>query len=73
MEGRNTGMGKFDVGTVEVIDLAHYWQVIRRQLSKILILSVIITIIAALASMVMTPVYRATATLLIESQEAKVL
>ena len=58
---------------VEVIDLSHYWQVIRRQLKKIILFSAVITAIAVLVALAMTPVYRATATILIEAQEAKVL
>jgi len=59
--------------TVEVIDLTHYWLVIRRNLTKIILLSAVTTVIAALVSMVMTPVYQATVTILIEAEEAKVL
>jgi len=44
--------------TVEVIDLTHYWLVIRRNLTKIILLSAVTTVIAALVSMVMTPVIR---------------
>ncbi|MDQ4427542.1 polysaccharide biosynthesis tyrosine autokinase [Thalassolituus sp.] len=58
---------------VEVIDLTHYWQVIRRQLTKIILFSAVVTMIAVLVALAMTPVYRATATILIEAQEAKVL
>ncbi|WP_301179781.1 GumC family protein [Thalassolituus sp. UBA3500] len=58
---------------VEVIDLSHYWQVIRRQLKKIILFSAIITVIAVLVALAITPVYRATATILIEAEEAKVL
>ena len=58
---------------VEVIDLSHYWQVIRRQLKKIILFSGVITVIAVLVALAITPVYRATATILIEAQEAKVL
>ena len=57
---------------VEVIDLSHYWQVIRRQLKKIILFSAIITVIAVLVALAITPVYRATATILIEAEEAKV-
>ena len=62
-----------NAAAVEVIDLTHYWHVIRRQTRKIMALSVIATIIAVLVALVMTPIYRATATLLIESEEAKIL
>ncbi|WP_430462259.1 GumC family protein [Thalassolituus sp. LLYu03] len=58
---------------VEVIDLTHYWHVVRRQLKKILALSAVMTLLAVLVALVLTPKYQATATLLIESEEAKVL
>ena len=58
---------------VEVIDLSYYWQVIRRQLKKIVLFSAVITAIAVLVALVITPVYKATATILIEAEEAKVL
>jgi len=58
---------------VEVIDISYYWQVIRRQLKKIILFSAIITVIAVLVALAITPVYRATATILIEAEEAKVL
>ena len=58
---------------VEVIDLAHYWHVVRRQLKKIIALSVVATIIAVLVVLSLTPKYSATTTLLIESEEARIL
>ena len=58
---------------VEVIDLTHYWQVIRRQLKKVILFSAAITALAVLVVLVMTPVYRSTATIMIESEEAKIL
>ena len=58
---------------VEVIDLSHYWLVIRRHLKKILALSFLVTVLAALVVMVMTPVYKATTTLMIEAEEAKIV
>ena len=54
----------------EVIDLSYYWSLIRRHLWKVISLSAICTVIAALVVLVMTPVYTATSTLLIESKEA---
>ena len=68
---KNAGMNNH--AAVEVIDLSHYWQVIRRQLKKIILFSAIITVIAVLVALAITPVYRATATILIEAEEAKVL
>ena len=58
---------------VEIIDLTHYWNVIRRQAKKIIALSVVVTVIAVLVALVMTPVYRSTVTILIEAEEAKIL
>ena len=57
----------------ETLDLAQYWQTIRRYLWRILSLAVLITILVALIVMSLTPQYKATATLLIESNQAKVL
>ncbi|MDK2778338.1 MAG: polysaccharide biosynthesis tyrosine autokinase [Pseudomonadota bacterium] len=58
---------------VEVIDLTYYWQIIRRHGKKIIALSAVVGLVAALVSLAMTPVFRGKSTLLIESQEAKVL
>lgn len=57
----------------EAIDLRHYWHVVRRHLGSILGLAFIVTLIAVLVVFAMQPVYRATATLLIESNPAKVV
>lgn len=58
---------------VEVIDLSYYWQVLRRQFTKILLFSSLVTAIAVLVALAATPVYRSSVTILIESEEAKVL
>ncbi|WP_420591950.1 GumC family protein [Bacterioplanoides sp.] len=58
---------------VEVIDLSYYWQVVRRQLKMIIALSIIATLISVLVVLSMTPKYKATTTILIEAEEAKVL
>lgn len=60
-------------GAVEVIDLGHYWSVIRRQLKKIIALSSITTLISILVVLSLIPKYSATSTLLIEASENKVL
>ena len=62
-----------DQAAIEVIDLSHYWQVVRRQLKKIVLFTAVVTAIAVLVALGSTPVFRATATILIESEEAKVL
>ena len=58
---------------VEVIDLTHYWHVLRRQAKKIAALSGVVTLLAVLVALVITPVYKATTTILIESNEARIL
>lgn len=58
---------------VEVIDLAHYWLVVRRQFKKIIALSIVATLISILVVLSITPIYNATTTLLIEAGESKVL
>ena len=58
---------------VEVIDLAHYWHVVRRQLKKIIALAAVITVLTVLVVLSLTPKYSATTTLLIESEEARIL
>lgn len=57
----------------DTLDLAQYWQTIKRYFWRILSLAVLITILVALIVMSITPQYSATATLLIESDQAKVL
>lgn len=56
----------------ETIDFAHYWQVFKRYAGRIILLAVLFTILVALIVMKMTPIYSATASLLIESQPANV-
>ncbi|MFQ3190382.1 MAG: succinoglycan biosynthesis transport protein ExoP [Paraglaciecola sp.] len=58
---------------VEVIDLGHYWSVVRRQFNKIIALSSVATLISILVVLSLTPKYSATSTLLIEASENKVL
>jgi len=57
----------------EVIDLRHYWRVLMQHKWNIAGLSFVVTLFAALVAFSMQPVYRATTTVLIESQQAKVL
>lgn len=72
MESRNRSQ-TMNNPAVEVIDLTHYWHVIRRQAKKIIALSAVVTLLAVLVALVLTPKYKATATLLIEAEEAKLL
>ena len=57
----------------ETIDLGHYWQIVRRYMWRIISLAVFITVLVALIVMSITPQYKATSKLLIESKQAKVL
>ncbi|GGZ66467.1 GumC family protein [Paraglaciecola chathamensis] len=57
----------------EMIDLGQYWQTVRRYLWRIISLAIFITVLVALIVMSITPQYKATAKLLIESKQAKVL
>lgn len=59
--------------TLEEFELSYYWNLARRHLVKIVVLSILITTLAVLVSLSLTPVYRATATLLIENKDAEVL
>jgi len=55
----------------EVIDLRQYFNVINIYKWKILLLAITVAIFAAVIAMNMTPIYRATSTLLIEADQAK--
>ena len=55
------------------IDLRKYWSIIRRNLWRVVALAVVVGLLATLSVYSMQPVYRAKATLLIESQKAKVV
>jgi succinoglycan biosynthesis transport protein ExoP len=57
----------------ETIDLRHYLNVLLRVKWRLIGTSLAVTMIAALLVFSMTPIYRATTTVLIESAEAKVL
>lgn len=57
----------------EVIDLRHYLRVLLRVKWRLLGSSLAVTLIAALVVFSITPIYRATTTVLIESEDAKVL
>ncbi len=57
----------------DTIDLRHYWHVINRRKWAIVWLALTVGLLTTLIVFAMTPIYRASATLLIESQEAKVV
>jgi len=59
--------------TDEVIDLRQYWRTIQRHKTGILGFSFVVTLLTILVVFSMSPIYKATATLLIESQRAKVV
>jgi len=62
-----------DWETGDEIDLRHYWNVINRRKWAIIGLALAVGLLTTLIVFSMTPVYRASATVLIESQEAKVV
>src|ERR1700682_530229 len=55
------------------IDLRHYWDTINKRKWSIIGLAVAVGLLTTLVVFAMTPIYRASATLLIESQAAKVV
>jgi capsular exopolysaccharide synthesis family protein len=55
----------------EVIDLRQYFNVINKYKFKILFLAFFVAIFAGIVAMKMTPIYKATATLLIEAEQAQ--
>ncbi len=57
----------------DVIDLRQYWQTIMRHKWGIIGFSFVVTLLTILVVYSLTPIYRATATLLIESQQANVV
>ena len=62
-----------DWETDDPIDLRHYWNIINRRKWAIVGLALAVGLLTMLIVFAMTPIYRASATLLIESQEAKVV
>ena len=62
-----------DWETGDPIDLRHYWNIINRRKWAIVGLALAVGLLTTLIVFAMTPIYRATSTLLIESQEAKVV
>ncbi len=55
----------------DAIDLHHLWQVIRRNLWGVLGLCVVVSLLTTLWVMRISPVYRASTTIMIEAQEVK--
>jgi len=77
MSGQNFRMDKFfqDDAFIEEdsIDLRNYWRVVRQYRWRILLLAFVATTLAALFAYTMKPVYRSSATLLVESKQASLL
>lgn len=59
--------------TGDAIDLRHYWNIINPRKWSIIGLAVAVGLLTTLVVFAMTPIYRASATLLIESQSANVV
>jgi succinoglycan biosynthesis transport protein ExoP len=57
----------------EVIDLRDYWNVIRRRQRSIGLTTFLIVVLSALIAFSMDPIYKSTVTLLIETEDAKVV
>ncbi len=57
----------------EIIDLRHYWRVLMQHKWSIAGLSAVVTLLTVMVVFSMKPVYQATTTVLIESEQAKVL
>ena len=55
----------------QIIDLRHYFSVLKKYIWRIGSLAVVVALLTAVIALNMTPVYRSTATLLIESQQNK--
>src|ERR1035441_2413983 len=62
-----------DWETGDEIDLRHYWSIINRRKWSIIGLAVAVGLLTTLAGFAMTPIYRASATLLIQAQAANVV
>ena len=57
----------------DVIDLTHYLRIVNRSKWRILALSLVITLLVALIVLKISPVYQATSSLLIESEETNIV
>lgn len=55
------------------INLKHYWRIIQQYKWRILLLAILVTVLATLAVFSMKPVFRSTATLLVEGKQNKLL
>jgi len=57
----------------DMIDLSHYFRVINQSKWRILSLALVITLLVALIVLSLTPIYKATSSLLIESEETNIV
>lgn len=57
----------------DIIDLAHYLKLVNQNKWPILILATVITLLATLTALSLTPLYKSTASLLIESAETNIV
>lgn len=57
----------------DVIDLSHYFNIVNRNKWRILLLAFVVTLLAALIALSLTPLYKSTASLLIESEETNIV
>jgi succinoglycan biosynthesis transport protein ExoP len=57
----------------ESIDLRHYWRIIKQYQWRILLLAIVVTALTGLLVFTMKPVYRSTATLLVEGKQSNLL
>ena len=71
--GKSTIPVDEDWETGDEIDLRHYWSVINRRKWSIIGLALAVGLLTTLVVFAMTPIYRASATLLIESQAPNVV
>jgi succinoglycan biosynthesis transport protein ExoP len=55
------------------VNLRHYWRIVRQYQWRILLLAVVATTLAGLIVFTMKPVYRSSATLLVEGKQGKLL
>ena len=53
----------------ESIDLQHYWRIVRQSWKGILGLCLVVSMLTALSVMRAVPIYRASATILIDTQQ----
>src|SRR5438045_5937611 len=71
--GKSTIPVDEDWETGDEIDLRHYWSIINRRKWSIIGLALAVDLLTTLVVFAMTPIYRASATLLIESQAPNVV